>query len=99
MVKQVVPARHPSGRITGATPAGGWTFGATANSSGVTVSPASGVTGVGTGAVNFNLTFPGGTTTATATLTETQQPGYTLQPVIGLQRRLYPHLIRVRRCP
>ena len=32
----------------------------------------------GTGSVNFPLTFPGGVTTAPVTVTETQQPGYTL---------------------
>ncbi len=46
-----------------------------------TVTPGSGVTAAGTGAVNFNLNFPGGTTTTNFTATETQQSGYTLQQV------------------
>ena len=40
--------------------------------------PTSGATASGSGALNFNLTFPGGTTTAPVTVTETQQAGYTL---------------------
>ena len=49
----------------------------------------SGSTGVGSGAVSFDLTFPGGTPTAPVTLNETLQPGYTLVP-LGTQRELPP---------
>ena len=83
VVKQVVPNTAPAGSITGAAPAGGWTFGATTTASGVTIAPPSGATATGTGALNFNLTFPGGTTTAPVTAVETQQSGFTLQPVGG----------------
>ena len=37
----------------------------------------------GTGAVNFPLTFAGGTSSGSVTVTEIQQSGYTLQPVGG----------------
>ena len=37
----------------------------------------------GTGTVNYPLTFTGGTTSAPVTVTETQQAGFTLQPVGG----------------
>ena len=83
VIKQVVPNTAPPGSITGATPAGGWTFGATTTASGVTIAPASGATADGTGALNFNLTFPGGTTTAPVAVTETQQTGHTLVQVGG----------------
>ena len=83
VVKQVVPSTAPVGSITGAVPAGGWTFGATTPTTGVTIAPPSGSTAPGTGAVNFALTFPGGTTTAQISLTETPQSGFALQPVDG----------------
>ena len=83
VVKQVVPNTAPAGSIIGAVPAGGWTFGATTTASGVTIAPPSGATATGTGALNFNLTFPGGTTTAPVAAVETQQSGFTLQPVGG----------------
>ncbi len=55
-----------------------------AGSPGVTVDPpTSGTTADGTGAVNFPLTFAGGTTTGPVTVTETQQAGFTLQQVAG----------------
>lgn len=82
VVKQVVPPSTPPGQTTGAVPTGGFTFGATATN-GVTVAPPSGQTAAGTGALNFALSFPGGVTTAPVTVTETQQPGYTLQQVNG----------------
>ena len=83
VVKQVVPSTAPAGSITGATPDGGWVMTA-AGSPGVTVDPpTSGTTADGTGAVNFPLTFAGGTTTGPVTVTETQQPGFTLQQVAG----------------
>ena len=78
VVKQVVPSTAPPGSITGAVPAGGWQFGATTTTSGVAINPTSGTTAAASGALNFNLSFPGGTTTAPVTVTETQQANYTL---------------------
>src|SRR4029077_2809410 len=83
VVKQVVPSTTPDGSTAGALPAGGWTFGATTITSGLTISPTSGETATGTGALNFGLTFPGGVTTGDLTVTETVQAGYTLHPVGG----------------
>lgn len=80
VIKEVIPSTTTPPALTGATPAGGWTFGTVATG-GVTVNPASGVTATGTGAVNFALTFPTGITATTAAVTETQQSGYTLQQV------------------
>jgi uncharacterized repeat protein (TIGR01451 family) len=82
VVKQVLPPGTPANSTTGATPAGGWTFTASADS-GVTVAPSSGQTDAGTGALNFALTFPGGTTTSNFTAAETQQATYTLQTING----------------
>ena len=84
VVKQVVPSTAPPGSITGAVPAGGWQFGATTTASGVAINPTSGTTAAASGALNFNLSFPGGTTTAPVTVTETQQAGYTLVQQGGL---------------
>ena len=84
VVKQVVPSTAPPGSITGAVPAGGWQFGATTTTSGVAINPTSGTTAAASGALNFNLSFPGGTTTAPVTVTETQQAGYTLVQQGGL---------------
>ncbi len=80
VVKQIVPSTNSGEDVTGAQPAGsGWTFDGTTTASGIGGLPASlTTTGNGTGAVNFPLTFPGGTTTAPVTVTETQQPGFTL---------------------
>ena len=78
VVKQVVPSTAPPGTTTGAVPAGGWQFAASTATSGVVIAPTSGTTAVGSGAVSFDLTFPGGTTTAPVTLNETLQSGYTL---------------------
>ena len=78
MIKQVVPSTAPPGTTTGAVPAGGWQFAASTATSGVVIAPTSGTTAVGSGAVSFDLTFPGGTTTAPVTLNETLQSGYTL---------------------
>ena len=83
VVKQIVPSTAAPGSIAGATPAGGWDM-AAAGSPGVSVDPpTSRTTADGTGAVNFPLTFTGGTTTGPITVTETQQPGFTIQPVAG----------------
>ena len=81
VVKQVQPPGTAQGVTTGGAPTGGWTFGATITPNTVTVSPASGQTAAVTGALNFNLTYPGGTTAATASITETQQGGYTLNQI------------------
>ena len=75
VVKQLLPSG--SSDLTAATPAGGWTFGAQP-ASGVTASPTSGQTASGTGALSFDLTFPGGSSAASVALTETPQAGYTL---------------------
>ena len=81
VIKQVLP---PGSTTTaGAQPAPGWTFGATTSTSGVTIDPTSAVTN-GTGGVNFNLTYPGGTDTASVTVNETQQSGFTLFQQGGL---------------
>ena len=73
VVKQIVP---PSGTIAQATPGTGWTFTLTTATPGVVLPPA-GVTNT-TGGINFPITFPGATTTAPVTVTETQQAGYSL---------------------
>ena len=52
--------------------------------SGVTISPASGTTAAGTGAVNFTLTFPGGVTTAP--VTAHRDPAEWLHPGPGERR-------------
>ena len=75
VIKQIVP---PGGTITQAVPAGGWTFSAATTTAGVGIAPASGQTAPGTGALNFSLTFPGGTTTAPINVVETQQTGHTV---------------------
>ncbi|WP_170206131.1 prealbumin-like fold domain-containing protein [Klugiella xanthotipulae] len=78
VVKQVVPNTNTGENITGATPAAGWSFAATTATPGVTPTSQNGVTQAGTGAVNFPLSFSGGTTTGTVKLAETQQAGYNL---------------------
>lgn len=83
VVKEVVPPGTAPDSTTGAQPAGGWDFATTTTTAGVGVSPASGTTAEGTGAVNFDLSFTGGTTTADLTVNETQQDGYTLQTING----------------
>ncbi|QIK63401.1 DUF11 domain-containing protein [Leucobacter viscericola] len=77
VVKQVVPSGNTGENITGATPEAGWNFTATTTTPGVTPVSQSGATD-GTGAVNFPLSYSGGTTTGTVKLAESQQPGYTL---------------------
>ena len=65
-------------QVRGGGPRGvsGWTFGVSP-SNGVTASPASGSTD-SNGAVNFNLTYPGGVSTSSVTATETADPAYDL---------------------
>ena len=72
VVKQVVPSTAPAGSTTGATPAGGWLFTGSSPRRAITIDPPTGrTTATGTGAVNFPLTFAGGTTTGTVTFAET----------------------------
>lgn len=78
IVKQVVNANTTDEDITGAAPAGGWEFRATTTTNGTTPTSQTAVTAAGTGAVNFPLTFAGGTESATMTIAETQQPGFSL---------------------
>ncbi len=79
VIKQVLP---PNGQgLDGATPAGGWTFGAVPTDP-LTVDPLSGETADGTGALSFDVDFNGETSGA-VTLTETPQTGYTLEQVGG----------------
>ncbi len=83
VVKQVVPSTAPAGSTDGAQPAGGWQFTASSPTDGVVITPQSGTTQEGTGALNFDLTFPGGTTSAAVSVAETPQPGYTPVQVSG----------------
>ncbi|KAB1663986.1 DUF11 domain-containing protein [Pseudoclavibacter sp. CFCC 13611] len=80
VVKQIVPSTNTGDDVSGATTAGaGWTFDATTTSPGITGLPKSETTTTdGTGAVNFPLTFTGGTTAGPVTVTENQQPSYSL---------------------
>ncbi|QIM17543.1 DUF11 domain-containing protein [Leucobacter coleopterorum] len=77
VVKQVVPSGNTGENITGATPESGWNFTASTTTTGVSPASQSGATD-GTGAVNFPLSYSGGTTTGTVKVAEAQQPGYTL---------------------
>ena len=85
VVKQIVPPGNTGEDITGAAPAGaGWVFDGSTTTPGVGGLPATKTTtGDGTGGVNFPLTFPGGVTNAPVSITETQQPGYTLVTQAG----------------
>ena len=78
VVKQVVPSSTTGEDVTGARPAGGWTFDASSSSAGVTPATQSGTTVSGTGAVNFPLQHAGGSSSATVTIAEQQRDGYTL---------------------
>ena len=70
VVKDVIP---PGGTIANGVPTGGWTF--TSSTSGVT--PMSGATADGTGAISFTAPL-NGATSMPVSLAETQQSGYTL---------------------
>ncbi|HYN29713.1 MAG TPA: VWA domain-containing protein [Dermatophilaceae bacterium] len=85
VVKQIVPSGNTGENVTGATPAGGgWAFDGTTATSGIGGLPATRTTtGDGTGSVNFPLTFPGGTTSASVTIRERQQSGFTLVTQAG----------------
>ncbi len=75
VVKKVIP---PGGTPADALPAGGWTMQTT--TAGVT--PSSGVTANGSGAVSFTARF-GDRTTLAVTITETVQSGFVLVPQDG----------------
>ena len=99
VVKQVVPSTAPPGRSpVRCRPAGG-SSGPRRRTSGVAIDPTSGTTAAARGALNFNLTFPGGTTTAPVTVTETQQAGYTLVPQIAARTRPVAGWTRTPRSP
>lgn len=86
VTKMIVPDTAPAGSIAGAQPAGaGWEFTASNAGAGATLpNPPVRVTeNDGTGTIAFPLTFTPTTRSADVTITETQQPGYTLQPVNG----------------
>ncbi|GAA2031831.1 hypothetical protein GCM10009839_34800 [Catenulispora yoronensis] len=75
VVKKVI---QPNGTPDTALPAGGWTFStATPN-----VTPPSSQTAGDSGAVSFQADLSG-STTLPVTVTETQQPGFTLEQVAG----------------
>lgn len=85
VTKQIIPNTTPVGQTTGALPSGaGWQFTGTVNTSGVTT-PGSvqTTTANGTGTVSYPLTFTGGTQSASVSVVETQQTGFTLQQVGG----------------
>lgn len=79
VVKQIVPSGNTGEDITGAVPAGsGWVFHAT-GSPGVTPSPPEQTTTEdGTGSVNFDLAYSGGTLSGPVTITEDQHANHTL---------------------
>ncbi|MBO0899434.1 hypothetical protein J1G43_05595 [Cellulomonas sp. zg-ZUI22] len=80
VVKQLVDA---SGDLASATPAGaGWTFGASTSTAGVTL-PTTSATTDASSAVNFPITYAGGTATGTIEVQEEAQEGAVLFPVAG----------------
>jgi uncharacterized repeat protein (TIGR01451 family) len=79
VVKEVVPWTADANTTTGAAVAGGWTFGSSTTVSGVSISPTSSNTNAVTGAVNYTVTYPNGSSTAAVTFNETQKTGYVLQ--------------------
>ncbi|MBL3698877.1 VWA domain-containing protein [Leucobacter luti] len=86
VTKMIVPNTAPAGSIAGAQPAvGGWEFTASNPGPGMTLpsTPVRATQNDGTGTITFPFSFAGGTTSAGVTVTETQQAGYTLQPVNG----------------
>ncbi|TDN90595.1 VWA domain-containing protein [Microbacterium sp. BK668] len=85
VTKQIIPNTTPVGQTTGALPSGaGWQFTGTVNTPGVTTPAAARTTTAdGTGTVTYPLAFPGGTTSASVSVVETQQSGFTLQQVGG----------------
>lgn len=85
VVKQIVPATTTGFDITGAVPAGaGWTFEAQAAEDGTVVAPpVATTTDDGTGSVSFDLTPAAGASSSGVTVSERQQPGYSLVPQAG----------------
>ncbi|GAA1623564.1 VWA domain-containing protein [Leucobacter chromiireducens] len=86
VTKMIVPDSAPAGSIAGAQPAGaGWEFTVANPGSGATLPnpPVRTTEDDGTGTIAFPFTFTPTTRSAEVTVTETQQPGYTLQPVNG----------------
>ena len=80
VVKQIV---GPDGDVDSATSGGAdWTFDVESSTTGVTLEQSSGTTDA-TGAVNFPLTFAGGTTSGTIDVTEQARAGYTPFAVDG----------------
>lgn len=75
VVKKVIP---PNGTVADAVPAGGWTF--TGSSGNIT--PNSGATAGGTGAVSFTANL-NGAASVPVTLTETLQSGFAIAPQGG----------------
>lgn len=80
VVKQIVPSDTTGEDVTGAQPAGpGWEFGATTATPDIGGLPATHTTtDDGTGTVNFPLVFPDPQASASVTVNETQQAGYTV---------------------
>lgn len=76
VVKQVVPEGNTGENITGAQTAGGWQMIATPVAPVTLNGPAGQSTDGATGAVNYKLDFPAGTTTGSVTVNETQQTDY-----------------------
>ncbi|MGH1561951.1 prealbumin-like fold domain-containing protein [Mumia sp. DW29H23] len=80
VVKQIV---GPDGNIADATPGGaGWTFDASTTTPNVTL-PTPSATTDASSAVNFPITFGGGTTSGAIQITEEEQDGSDLFPVNG----------------
>ncbi len=80
VIKEVIPA---DGTVDDAAPAAGWTFTAEGSANVTVASPNTLVTPEETGAVNFPLTFAGGTASGPVTVTETPQTGFSLEQVDG----------------
>ncbi|MCC2593840.1 VWA domain-containing protein [Tessaracoccus sp. OS52] len=82
VTKQLVPLGGTKSNATLAGP--GWTFTATAQTSGVTVAPGSATTvNDETSTVSFDVSLPSGTTQSAVTVTEQQQAGYQIFQVSG----------------
>lgn len=85
VVKQIVPGDTTGDDTTGAAPAGaGWTFDATAATTGTVIDrPSATTSDDGTGSVSFALTPPAGAASSAVQVAERQRPGYTLVPQGG----------------
>ncbi len=83
VVKNVVPYTSQAGSIVGATPVAGWEFTHSTDAQGAaTPVPADERTDP-TGSVNYAVAFAAGRSTSSLTITEVQQPGYTIVPRAG----------------